>query len=67
LRITLRVFNQTWHQDVPLHHLSVYQILRQSYIPFPLYGNFHTKMKSKKMKKLSQFLKVHISETPGVI
>jgi len=55
--------NHTWYQDAPLHHLSVYQISRQSDNPFSLYGNFNTFTKRK--KKLSQFLEVHISEMPG--
>jgi len=42
----------------------VYQISRQSHNIF-VFDNFHTLTKRirKKMKKLSQFLKVHISET----
>jgi len=52
------------------------QITRQSDNPFPLYGNCHTKTKrrrkkkkkqEKKTKKLSQFLKAYILETPGAI
>jgi len=39
----------------------------QSDNPFPLYDNFHTKMKRKKMKKLNQFLKTYFSEIPGAI
>jgi len=45
----------------------VYQISKQLGKLFPLYGNFHTFIKRKEMKKLSQFLKVYISEMPGVI
>jgi len=48
----------------------VYQILRESDNLFPFYGNFHalTKRRIKtKTKKLSQFLKVYILKTPGVI
>ena len=37
--------NQTWYQDVPLHHHSVDQI---SDNPFPLYDNFHTSIKRRK-------------------
>jgi len=52
--------------------LSVYQISRELDNAFVIYNNFHTLMKltrkkSKKTKKLSQFSKVHISETPGAI
>ena len=45
--------NQTCHQDVPLHHLSVYRISGQSNNPFPLCGNFHikTKRRRKNQKK----------------
>jgi len=56
--------NQTWYQDVPLHHLSLYQISRQSDNPFPTLTLLR---KEKKMKKLNQFWEVHISETPGTI
>jgi len=42
-----------------------YQIPKQSDNPFPLYEK--KKKTKKKSKKLSQFLKVHISETPGAI
>jgi len=50
----------------------VYQLSRQSDNLFPLYGNFNTftkrrKKKEKKTKKLSQFVEVRISETPGAI
>jgi len=37
--------NQTWYQDTPLHHLSAYQISRQSNNPSPLYDNLNTFMK----------------------
>ena len=62
-------FNQTWCQHAPLHHLLVYEISRQSDYLFPFYGSFNTltKRRKKKTKKLSQFLEVDISETPGVI
>ena len=59
--------NQTWYQDVSLYHLSVYQISRQLDNMFPFYGYFYTLMKRRKTKKLSQFLKVYISDMPGVI
>jgi len=46
----------------------MYQIARQLDNLFPLYGNFNTFTKRrKKMKKLSQFLEVHILEMPGAI
>jgi len=65
------VLQPIWYQDVPLSRLSVYQISRQLDNVFVLYNNFHTltkrKRKIKKTKKLSQFSKVHISETPGTI
>jgi len=62
--------NEAWYQDVPLHHLPVYQISKHSGYLFPLYGNFNTftkRKKKKKTKKLSQFLEVHISKTPSTI
>ena len=49
---------QTWYQYAPLHHLLVSQITRQSDNPFPLYGNFRTLIKRRKIKKL--FLKVYM-------
>ena len=51
---------------MPINHLSVYQISRQLDNLLPLYGNIHTLTKRKK-KTLSQFLKVCISEMPGMI
>jgi len=47
----------------------VYQISKQSDNRFTLYGNFDTltKIRKKKKEKLSQFLKLYILETPGVI
>ena len=42
------VFLPTWYYDVPLHHLTVYQISWQSEYLFPLYGNFHTLTKTRK-------------------
>ena len=47
MRITL----QTWHQDAPLHHLSVYQISRQSNNLFPRYGNQDEKKKKNEETK----------------
>ena len=35
----------------PLHHLSVYQISRESDNPLSLYGSFHALTKKKKNKK----------------
>jgi len=43
------------------------QVSRQLDNEFVFYSNFHTLMKRKKMKKLSQLSKVHISEKPGAI
>ena len=57
--------NQNWYQDAPLRHLYVYQISRESDYLFLLYDIFHALMKRKKMKRLSQFLKVYILEAPG--
>jgi len=50
-------------KDVPLYHLSVYQISRQLDKTFLLYVFSHLdeKKKKRKTKKLSQFLKVYIS------
>jgi len=64
LLITLWVWyrKQIWHHDVPFFCLSM-----QLDNAFAIYDNFHTLMKRRKNKELSQFLKVHISETPGVI
>ena len=44
--------NQIWYQDVPLHHLYVYQILRELDNLFLFYGNFHalTKRREKTRK-----------------
>jgi len=42
-------------------------ISRQSDNAFVFYNKFHTLMKRRKPKKLSQFLKVHISEMLGAI
>jgi len=60
------VLHQIWYQSVCLFLLSVYQISRQLDNAFV---NFHTltKRRKKQTKKLSQFSKVHISETPGAI
>jgi len=44
------MFNQTWYQDAPIHHLYVYQISRQLDNPFPLYGYFHAKTKRRRKK-----------------
>jgi len=59
-------YNQIWYQVAALSQLSVYQISRQSdnaFTPLRKEG----KKEEKKTKKLSQFLKGHISETPGAI
>ena len=62
----LSYYNESWYQDAPLNRPPVYQISKHSDYPFLLYGNFNT-FKRKKTKKLSQYLEVHISKTPGTI
>jgi len=43
-----------WYQDVPLHHLSVYQISRESDNSFPLYGNFHALSNRRKKQEKNE-------------
>jgi len=43
--------NQIWYQDVPLSHLSVYQISRELEYAFAFYNNFHTLMKRRKKRE----------------
>ena len=63
--------NQSWYRDAPLYPLSVCQLSRQSDKTFAFYSSFckcaKRGRKKKKMKKLSQFLKSHISGTPEAI
>jgi len=62
----LQYYNQIWYQVAPLFRLSVYQISRQSDNFIANFPKIRKKQKKKK-KKINQLLKVHISETPGVI
>ena len=66
--------SQSWYQDTPLYPLSLCQVSRQSDMVFTFYSSFCKCAKRerkiitrKKMKKLSQFLKLHISGTPEAI
>ena len=60
--------SQHWYRDAPLYPPSLCQISRQSDTAFAFYSSFCKceklqKNKGKKVKKLSQFLKSHISGT----
>ena len=63
--------SQSWYRDAPLYPASVCQISRQSDNAFAFYSSFCKCAKrgrgSKKTKKLSQFLKSHISGMPEAI
>ena len=59
--------SQQWYRDAPLFPPSLCQISRQSDMAFAFYSSFckceKRQKNKKKMKKLSQFLKSHISGT----
>ena len=61
--------SQSWYRDAPLYPPSVCHISRQSDKAFAFYSSFckcakrGRKIRRKKTKKLSQFLKSHISGT----
>ena len=66
--------SQSWYRDVPLYAPSVCKISRQSDMSFAFYSCFckcatrvRKIIRKKKPKKLSQFLKLHISRTREAI
>ena len=66
--------SQIWYRDAPLYPPSVCQISRQSDMAFAFYSSFckcatrkRKGRRRKKTKKLSQFLKSHISGTREAI
>ena len=65
--------SQSWYRDAPLYPPSVCHISRQSDNAFAFYSSFckcakrGRKRRRKKTKKLSQFLKSHISGMPEAI
>ena len=65
--------SQSWYRDAPLYAFSVCQISRRSDMAFAFYSSFckcakrGRKIRRKKTKKRSQFLKSHISGTLEVM